>query len=129
MRAILIDPEARTIVEVDHDNSSYKNISKTIEASCFDVVSLARGDTIYVDDEGLLRPNHYFRWVPADHLVILAGKALILGSDNEGDSVDAKISLQEVKDSVRFVTAQQAREMATTESFLRSKNSESPAPF
>lgn len=112
MRAILIDPQARRISEVQY-TGDYRNIYTHIGANTFDIVHLNRGgDTLFVDDEGLLKPNYYFQWVPADHLIILAGKGLILGTNAEGDSIATKMPLVDVDMAVRFLTAQEARELA-----------------
>ena len=59
MKAFLINPIDETITEVDHDDSDYKNISKAIDAKYFTTVQIHEdGDTIYLDDEGLLNGNH-----------------------------------------------------------------------
>lgn len=124
MRAILIDPIERIITEVEYDNSTYKNISKAIGADCFDIVIIDNetNDTVYVDDEGLCKPNYFFQWVSADHLVILAGKGLILSVDEEGETRAAKISLEDVQKAVRFITANEARQLALEEEHERLRN-------
>ena len=59
MKAFLINTIDETITEVDHDDSDYKNISKAIDAKYFTTVQIHEdGDTIYLDDEGLLHGNH-----------------------------------------------------------------------
>lgn len=108
MRAILIDPQTRTVSEVDY-NGDYTQISELIEASYFDCVkinSLAEGgDTIFVDDEGLLNDKvgqvGMFR-VDGDYPAYLAGKGLILGTDQEGESVATKLDLDKVRAMIAF---------------------------
>jgi hypothetical protein len=38
MKAYLIDPKEQTITQIEHDNSDYKNISKTIGCQYFTTV-------------------------------------------------------------------------------------------
>ena len=106
MRAILINPQDRTITEVEY-TGDYKNIYKHIEASCFDCVRIGDENehTIFVDDEGLLngkaRDVGMFRY-DGDFPAYLAGKALILATDDEGESVAATLTLDYVKEKVAF---------------------------
>lgn len=103
VRGILIDPVAHTCTEVEHDADNYKDIYKLLsdekhglKVECFTCVSIDTGDTIYVDDEGLLKdPEFFFVW--RDYPQPLAGRALILGSDDEGETQSAKITLDEVR--------------------------------
>ena len=61
MRAILINPEDKTVTEVDYDGD-YKSIYKLIGCSTFDVVRTSTSnDGIYIDDEGLYAPIQ-FKW-------------------------------------------------------------------
>lgn len=100
MKAFLIDPYAKAITEVDYDGD-YKNIYKLIDCRCFTVVGpvgdeklAPRGefneplmDSVYIDDEGMLsgdNPVWTLRTMPG---VSLAKKGLVLGVDNEGESV------------------------------------------
>lgn len=102
VRGILIDPENKTITEVQHDADNYKDIYKLIDADCFDAVHLAKGDAIFVDDNGLYRePQHFFKW--EGYHQPLAGKGLILGSDSEGETRSAKVSLATAKNLVSWV--------------------------
>lgn len=106
MRAILIDPEAKTITEVEY-TGDYKNIYEHIGADCFTAVGIDHyenedRETIFVDDEGLYRePQYFFIWQGYDQP--LAGKGLILGTNAEGESVATSYGLDYVKSMVRFV--------------------------
>lgn len=100
MRAILIDPEAKTITEVDYDGN-YKSIYKLIGCQTFTVVGINDNESIFVDDEGLLNnPEFFFMW--RGYHQPLAGKGLILGVDDEGESVETKLTLDYVVDHVTF---------------------------
>lgn len=106
VRGILIDPVAKTITEVTL-NGDYKEIHKQIGADCFDAVYVDRrpdGSTeaIFVDDEGLYREGQeFFLW--RGYAQPLAGRGLILGANEEGDTVSTRLSLDQVKNKVSFV--------------------------
>ena len=99
MKAILIDPYDRSISEVEY-NGDYKQIYDLIDSPsrCFDIARLENGDGIYVDDMGMCDGLKLFTYNDYP----LAGKALILGSDEEGDSTPPFVTLEEVKKNVKF---------------------------
>lgn len=89
--AYLIDPAARTITPVEYDGN-YKSIYELIGATTFDVVRVENDDCIFVDDEGLINGNGQRNgfWTYGEYPQPLAGKGLVLGTDEEGESVSAK---------------------------------------
>lgn len=89
MRAFLIDPNNQTITEVDY-SGDYKQIYDLIDCHTFDVVYVDENHCIYVDDEGLMKPNLFF-WFEDLMPTPLAGKALLLGEDGK----DATLALPE----------------------------------
>ena len=105
MRAILINPETKTITEVEY-TGDYKNIYEHIGADCFTAISIDHyenedRETIFVDDEGLYRnPQNFFMWSGYDQP--LAGKGLILGTDAGGESVATSYGIEYVKAMVSF---------------------------
>lgn len=103
MRAILIDPVARTVTEVDYDGN-YKSIYRLIEAHPFQVLQINETESVFIDDEGLLHepsPTHYFRFGTDGHPV--SGKGLVLGVDDEGESVATQLTIAELQDMIQFV--------------------------
>lgn len=107
MKGYRIDPKVRRITEVtlgDH----YEEISESIGSRLFCVGSyLPNEDTVFVDDEGLYaEEKHFFRidsriqknTNPAP----LCGVGLVLGADSEGNSVDAKIGLEQLFEAVSW---------------------------
>lgn len=108
-RGILIDPSKEEITEVDvslpPSTRGYEAINKLIGADHFDLFRTRRNETIFVDDEGLYRPNQRFWKWEEDGLVYdhpLAGKGLLLGAKRE-HTVETKYTLDEVKARVRFL--------------------------
>lgn len=96
MRGILIDPTSRTVTEVDHKDD-YRDIYRLIEANTFTAISIEDQHTIYVDDESLLvdEPGPFFKW--ATYHQPIAGKGLILCTNELGDSKDAELTLEFVQ--------------------------------
>jgi hypothetical protein len=93
----LIDPAARSIAPW-HYNGDYRTIPPTIRIgqSPFTIVEIGAGDVIYVDDEGLLKPLDWFFAVKGGHQPY-AGCGLVLGSDEEGETLSARIELHALK--------------------------------
>ena len=111
MRAILINPTEQAITEVDYDGS-LESIKGHIDAPLFDVVRLNEaGDAMFVDDEGLYNAKEFFRVEGLEHPI--AGKALALGTDYEGNSVEPMLeSVETLEDKVFFIDVEEAITMA-----------------
>jgi Domain of unknown function (DUF3846) len=103
MKAILIDSVTRSVSEVEY-NGDYRHIYELIDCDTFTIVRIGHNDVIYVDDEGLLKdspPCDYFMY--RGYHQPLAGKGLVLGTNEEGDSVAPIHTLSQIKDRVEFV--------------------------
>lgn len=108
MRAILIDPVARSFTEVDY-NGDWKTISKHLGCELFDIVFTELGD-VYVDDEGLFVPDQKFFMI--EGCQPLAGRGLVFGRvDDEGDTTPATVSIEELEQKVKFLNAIGVMEM------------------
>ena len=104
-----INAENRTVTEVEV-KGDYKTIYPFLGESvdCFTCVGIEKDDTIYVDDEGLLKPlTALFLYEGYDQP--LAGNGLILGTDAEGESVSPANTLEFIKSKVKFMTPMEAR--------------------
>jgi hypothetical protein len=109
MRTVLIDPVTRSFTEVEYDGD-YKSIYKHLGCDLFDVVYTDMGD-IYVDDEGLLKHDQKFFYVEGMPQP-LAGRGLVFGPvDEDGNSTEAKISIDQLEKKVRFMSRHQVLEM------------------
>lgn len=109
VRAILIDPFACMVTEVEHDADDYTNIYRLLSheahpVDCFTIApadTLQPGEAIFVDDNGLLNnPVRFFGF--AGYHQALAGKGLILGSDSDGETAAATSRLDFIRASVIF---------------------------
>lgn len=96
MKAILIDPEAKTVSEVDY-SGDWKDINTIIGSRSFDCVRLD-GDTndgLFVDDEGLMAESGFVFQMNDVHPLV--GKGLIIGCDDEGDSISTSLKVSDIK--------------------------------
>lgn len=103
MKAYLIDTPNKQIVEVDYDGN-YKSIYGFIKADLFTVVRLnEQGDTLFVDDEGLINGNPHGWMMIENYPQPLRGYGLVIGSDVERDEdKEPSISLDELRAKVSF---------------------------
>lgn len=100
MRGILIDP-AKRVVEPVEIGDGLQPIYKAIGANVFTVIYLD-GDALFLDDEGLFRDSQdYFALGNYPHP--LAGRGLILGCTEDGESVDARLTVEKVLAGVRWL--------------------------
>ena len=100
MKAYLIDPYEQSVSEVEY-NGDYNQIYKLIDATTFDVARIANGDSIYIDDEGLSKDWQEF-FMHKDYGNPLAGKGLVLGCNDEGDSTEPACTLEQLRGQVGF---------------------------
>ena len=110
MRAILIDPTNHTVTEVDcsgsiYDKDGVPGIYALTDVDVLTVIILSNRnrETLYLDDEGLLKENHFF--LLGEYPQPLGGKGLILGTDDDGESAPTALDLDLVKSRVMFVGA------------------------
>lgn len=100
--AYLINPFDCTITEVNY-TGEFTNIYEHIDCERFDVARInEHGDGLFIDDDGLYREEQRF-FIHADYPQPLAGRALCLGTDEEGDSVAPHITIEELRSKVEWV--------------------------
>lgn len=114
IRGILIDPTDKTVQSVlIHPGTT----AKAIGCEYITCVTISEGngkwsgygEDLWLDDEGLLvqpNPYGYFRLVSEiDGSVtpMYAGRGLILGFDNDGESVSTKLSIADVFPTVEWI--------------------------
>jgi hypothetical protein len=97
-KAILIDAKTNsvTLVEV----GEYTDIYKHCGYETFTCVGLGNGETLYVDDEGLINGTDFGFYIEG-YEGLLMGNGLILGSTASGDSKSTALSVHEVAEKVR----------------------------
>ena len=102
MKAILIDVKTQEIKEVEHDNT-LQNIYDLIDCRAFDLVRIDDVNSIFVDDEGILKDNLYFEYSGSENVFKLAGNGLVLGVDDEGNSISPTLTVEDVEGKVNFL--------------------------
>jgi len=101
MKAILINSKTKEVKEVEM-GKDYREIYKQLECELFTIGAyLDKEDAIFVDDEGLMNGTDVFFTFEGAHQPF-AGNGLIMGCDDEGESVDCKVDIDEVKNKVKF---------------------------
>ena len=93
-----------TTLEIsDIEVGDYTDIQKHIGCDHFDCVGLNRkGDTLYVDDEGLLNGTD-FGFIVKGYDQPLMGNAIILGTNRyNGESEDTSLTTEQVFKMVSF---------------------------
>jgi hypothetical protein len=92
-KCILIDSEKKTITSVEI-NGSLESIYKLLDCSTIAApIEFENRDTMYVDDEGLYKKQTggimMRKWSYP-----IVGKVMIIGCDDEGESVDVKTPIE-----------------------------------
>lgn len=101
MKAYLIDPFAKTITEVEY-TGEYTNIYEHIGVDCFTALTINNArDTIFLDDEGLFREGQKY-FLLHKYPQPLPGKGLVLGTDDQGESVSPVISIMQLEQLITF---------------------------
>ena len=96
-KAYLIN--ADTLEITDCEVGDYRTIYPLIgnECSAFDCVRIdAKGTTLFVDDEGLMKPNRLFYIKTPAGEFRLAGNAVVLGTTDDGVSTSPVITKEKL---------------------------------
>lgn len=100
MRAIKIDVVKKQVYEIEI-SKGLKPIYEAIGCDIFCCpVTWDNQDTIYADDEALLKEDVEGCFSFPDFNYPIVGNALILGTDDMGESVDAKSSVEELQEKI-----------------------------
>jgi len=109
-RAILIDPFTETVMDVTMVDTKLQTIKNLIDCEIITVAGVGtsnqyRGIDLILDDEGLLKDsNHqaYFKYGIQSQPY--AGKALMVATDDEGETVSLpeSITVEKVSEKVIF---------------------------
>jgi hypothetical protein len=112
IRAILIDPERRTLTEIQIEDD-YRKTKEVLGCRCFTGGPTLNGsldegfDAVYVSDDPLEDRDDPRFWFEVDadhnpHSCPFAGLGLVLGSDDMGEGRDANISVDELAARITF---------------------------
>jgi hypothetical protein len=105
VKAVLIDPFACSVHEVDLDADDYTSVHRLLCHSTHRVdyftaaypdTPYAQSDSIFVDEEGALKPITRFFKVYG-YQTVLAGKGLVVGSDATGEPHSYTTNLEMIR--------------------------------
>ena len=109
-RAILIDPFTETVMDVTMIDTKLQTIKNLIDCEIITVAGIGtsnqyRGIDLILDDEGLLKDSEhqaYFKYGIQSQPY--AGKALMVATDDEGETVSLpeNITVEKVSEKVIF---------------------------
>jgi hypothetical protein len=116
IKAILLHSKNKTITEVEIRGGDIQDIYRFLEVDQFEAVGLGEINgvfvSMYVDEEGLLK-EAYIEEDGTKHNMfgmklkgfpnVIMGNGLIMGTDEEGESVDSPLSVSQVESLVTFV--------------------------
>ena len=112
MKAYLIDPFLKTITEIEHSGSLADLYAHT-RCSIVEAVGLNQdNDTVYIDEEGLLKDlsKQAFFEVGGDvRSVALAGYGLVSGTTQDGNMCSPAATIDTIKGMVKFKTLDELR--------------------
>tara|TARA_R100000655_G_C2903666_1_gene179289 strand:- start:144 stop:566 length:423 start_codon:yes stop_codon:yes gene_type:complete len=103
MKAVLINPKLRKIKEIEY-SGDYQDIQKLTECSTITAIyPFDNQDTIYLDDEGLLKESNYCFTFKYDNGYVqpLMGNALVIGA-KKGKNISYKTPITEIKNRIVF---------------------------
>lgn len=110
MKAIKIDVTNRTVTEIEIGANSLKSMQEVVGGLITAALEMENMDTLYVNDEGLFLFNEFFYL--EGNVQPNAGNGIIMGTDEEGGSIGAKSSLEEIRSKVRFLNKGEALKLA-----------------
>lgn len=105
MKGYLVDPFERTVteVEVPYREKGLQAFYELLQCETFDVARIhENGDVLYVDDDGLFKPGNQF-FLAADYPQPLCGRALLLGTDTDGETIPPKLGMDWLRENIKFL--------------------------
>ena len=108
MKVIVINPIEHNIYYTEAPDPKIEGYPAWLEwcdnvigCDAIDVAELSGGDSVIVDDEGLLKGSALFAHV--DRLAALAGIAIVVSTDHMGETHPPKCTVEQLHDKVMFV--------------------------
>ena len=104
MKALKIDTLTKTITYVEL--ATWRDIAPAIGNGCTTFacpVTLANGDTMYIDDEGLFN-DFDGGIIMEDWNTPIVGNIILLNQDEEGESTDAVSDPAELLKQIKFIS-------------------------
>lgn len=103
IKCIKIDVNNKVVYEVEI-NDNIQDIYNQLECDMFEVVRIDGVNDIYVDEEGLLKLNEDTKFfMYGEYPQPIVGHGLIMGHDSKGNSISTTLTIEEVKEKVKFL--------------------------
>lgn len=104
IKAYLIDPFKKTFTEHEIEQGDIQDIYDLIDCRCFTVFDNKDLPTasFYIDDEGLWNENRAW-WRIAGYPDPITGKALVVGTDDEGRSQTPHFGIDVLHRRVKWI--------------------------
>lgn len=102
MKAYLIDTPNKQVIETEWDGD-WRSIKSLIQVDIYTTLRIgAEGETLYIDDEGLINgnPHGWFRHEAYEQP--LRGYGLVLGADADGGSIEPTTSIDDLRSQITF---------------------------
>lgn len=111
IKAIKIDVVNKTVYQIKIKNT-LQGLYDGTGADLVEIVRLLKnGDDIYIDEEGRLKEKQLGAFIfdagTTEETFPLVGHGLIVGHDEEGDCINAKSTVEEIKKRVSFTSEHQ----------------------
>ena len=109
MKAYLIDPATRTLLAVDvetENGSQLRSMYRYLDCQLVDCVrDVIPGHDLWIDDEGSLyeEPPHGLFYAEGTPQQIFFGRALVMSSNDEGDTSAATCSVDDITQRIAAV--------------------------
>ncbi len=109
LRAILIDPLLRVISEVNVDND-LQSFYDILNIRTLAMVNIDNTNSLYIDDEGLLNNDNSLFEI-ASYPQPLAGRALVVAHNEEGETIETTLNIDQIRAMVGWVDDQTPEEV------------------
>jgi len=107
MKAILINVVEKKVQKIDIDEFNLQNsLYGFIGNGCSYIATPVRydnGDVMFIDDEGYLHENLLGGFYYPDYRTPICGNAVIIGENDEGDSMDCRSTLEEIEQNLKWL--------------------------
>jgi hypothetical protein len=113
MKAVWINSQKRSLILADYSNAD--DLREMIGCEWLQIGHQFRNrDVIYVDEEGLLKPQRMFFTVRGGHQPF-AGSGVLVGREKPGksDTYDPRTNLLTIANIINFHTVQEVRDMVS----------------
>jgi len=109
LRAILIDPLLRVISEVNVDND-LQSFYDILNIRTLAMVNIDNTNSLYIDDNGLLNNDNSLFEI-ASYAQPLAGRALVVAHNEEGETIETTLNIDQIRAMVGWVDDQTPEEV------------------